>query len=294
MVAMTARRDIEARAPTAHARAGRRPCRRAFGAMVAAAIALGAVVVGIQVLTSTVTPSPDSCTVASLTGARPFELAPAQAQDAATIGAVALKKGLSDHAVTIALAASLQEAKLYNLPYGDLDSVGLFQQRPSQGWGTTSQLLDPIYATAAFYDRLVEVPGWQTMPVTDAAQSVQRSAAPTAYATWEPEARAIAVALTGEVPADLSCRLRHFQGAPPSPAALTLAADEEMGPGLLTGALSEKAGWWVATWAVAHAWAYHLSAVSFARRQWTPASGAWRISAPAGSPSATDRVVIVP
>ncbi|MFC4071898.1 hypothetical protein [Actinoplanes subglobosus] len=88
----------------------------------------------------------------------------------------------------IAVATALQESGLRNLPGGDRDSIGLFQQRPSQGWGTPAQLRDPTYATGRFYDRLTTVAGWQTMPLTDAAQAVQRSAYPDAYTKWEDEA----------------------------------------------------------------------------------------------------------
>ena len=85
--------------------------------------------------------------------------------------------------MTVALAAALQESNLLNLPYGDRDSLGLFQQRPSQGWGTAAQILDPAYAASAFYARLVDVPGWESLPVTQAAQLVQSSADPGAYAS---------------------------------------------------------------------------------------------------------------
>jgi len=88
----------------------------------------------------------------------------------------------------IALATAFQESGLRNLDYGDRDSLGLFQQRPSQGWGSPLQVRDPQYAATRFYERLVEVPGWQEMPLWRAAQSVQRSAFPTAYARWEEEA----------------------------------------------------------------------------------------------------------
>jgi len=207
-----------------------------------------------------------------------------QAQNAAIIAAVALRKQMPDHAVTIALAASLQEAQLRNLPYGDLDSVGLFQQRPSQGWGTRAQVLDPNYAASAFYDHLSLVSGWQTMPVTDAAQLVQHSAAPNAYAAWEGEARSLASALTGEVAAGFSCRLNSFGGAAPPPAALAQAAATEMGAQPLGVPVSTKAGWEAAAWAVAHAYNYHLSSVSFAGRRWTAASGTWAEARP-GTPA---------
>ncbi len=79
----------------------------------------------------------------------------------------------------------MQESTLNNINYGDRDSLGLFQQRPSQGWGTPAQVTDPVYATTIFIERLLEVPGWDALPVTVAAQAVQRSAFPDAYAKWE-------------------------------------------------------------------------------------------------------------
>jgi hypothetical protein len=186
-----------------------------------------------------------------------------------------MRKGMPDHAVTVALAASLQETQLRNLPYGDRDSVGLFQQRPSQGWGTNAQIMDPNYAASAFYDHLALVPGWQTMAVTEAAQLVQQSATPDAYANWETEARSLARALTGEVPAGLSCRFDGFGGPTPSPSALAQAARTEMGAQLFGVPVSTKTGWQVASWAVAHAYSYHVSSVSFEGRTWTAASGTW-------------------
>jgi hypothetical protein len=128
-----------------------------------------------------------------------------QADNARTIAAVAREVGMPNHAVTVALAAAFQESKLSNIGHGDRDSVGLFQQRPSQGWGQPAQLMTPRYAAAAFYRALAQVHGWETMSVTEAAQHVQRSAAPEAYAQWEPEARALARILTGEIPNRLVC-----------------------------------------------------------------------------------------
>jgi hypothetical protein len=230
------------------------------------------------------------CTFASTatSSSAVYSLTPAQAQNAAVIAAVAMRKGMPDHAVTVALATSLQETQLRNLPYGDLDSVGLFQQRPSQGWGTSAQIMDPNYSASAFYDHLAQVPGWQTMAVTQAAQLVQRSATPDAYANWETEARSLATALTGEVPAGLTCRLGGFGGGAPPASALAQAATTEMGAQLLGVPVSTQVGWRVATWAVAHAYNYHLSSVSFGGRTWTVASGAW--SPIAGSGTAQDTV----
>lgn|GEM_PF-4450937 len=85
----------------------------------------------------------------------------------------------------IAIATALQESTLRNLTWGDRDSVGLFQQRPSAGWGTVAELTDPPTAARKFYQALLKVPGWTSMPLTRAAQAVQRSAFPFAYAKWE-------------------------------------------------------------------------------------------------------------
>ncbi len=93
--------------------------------------------------------------------------------------------GAPPRASLVALATAMQESTLHNLDYGDRDSLGLFQQRPSQGWGTPAQVTDPVHATTIFLQRLLAVPGWETMPVTVAAQTVQRSAFPQAYAKWE-------------------------------------------------------------------------------------------------------------
>ncbi|MGW2544388.1 C40 family peptidase [Kitasatospora sp. NPDC001574] len=95
----------------------------------------------------------------------------------------------------IALATAMQESRLRNLSYGDRDSLGLFQQRPSQGWGTPAQLQDPVYASTAFYKALLKVAGWQELPLTVAAQKVQLSGFPDAYAQWEPLGTALQQAI---------------------------------------------------------------------------------------------------
>ena len=245
--------------------------------LIGGVIAVSGLAVGVAVVVGHgQSPSPPTgCNFASTATSAQYSITPTQAQNAAIIAAVALRKGMPDHAVTVALAASLQETQLRNLPYGDLDSVGLFQQRPSQGWGSSAQIMDPSYAASAFYDHLAQVPGWQTMAVTVAAQLVQHSATPDAYANWETEARSLATALTGEVPAGLSCRLDGFGGPPPPPSALAQASAQEMGAQLLGEPVSTKTGWRVAAWAVAHAYNYHINSVSFEGRMWTVASGTW-------------------
>jgi len=108
-----------------------------------------------------------------------------QRANAATIIGVARDLGAPPRAWLVALATAMQESTLRNIDYGDRDSLGLFQQRPSQGWGSPAQVTDPVYSTTIFIERLLEVPGWERMPVTVAAQTVQRSAFPDAYAKWE-------------------------------------------------------------------------------------------------------------
>jgi len=115
-----------------------------------------------------------------------------QMGNAAIIAQVGRDRGLPDRAVVIALATAQQESRLRNLDYGDRDSLGLFQQRPSQGWGTEAQVQDPIYSAGKFYDWLVTVPGWETGRLTDVAQAVQRSGYPELYQQHE----AMAVELT--------------------------------------------------------------------------------------------------
>jgi hypothetical protein len=140
-------------------------------------------------------PDPESCS--ATVNKHSVALSIEQAENASIIAAVAERRGLPARAVTIAIATAYQESKLQNLDEGDRDSLGLFQQRPSQGWGTPKQVTNPYYAANAFYDALVKVDGYEQMEITDAAQEVQRSAFPDAYADHEADGRAIASALTG-------------------------------------------------------------------------------------------------
>ncbi len=130
-------------------------------------------------------------------------LSPSQRVNAQTIIAVGRSLRVPDYGIVVALAAAAQESSLENLNYGDRDSVGLFQQRPSSGWGTVAQLTTPTYAAELFYGGptnpnkgktrgLLDIPGWQAMTVTQAAQAVQISATPNAYAKWETFARSLA------------------------------------------------------------------------------------------------------
>jgi len=159
-------------------------------------------------------------------GGTTVELDLEQARYASTIAAVSVRRGLPARAASIALATAYQESKIVNVDYGDRDSLGLFQQRPSQGWGSPAEVQDPYYATNAFYAALEQVDGYADLPIDEAAQQVQRSADGSAYAPHEPNARALASALTGYSPAAFSCTVDppETSGAAPDGEGLTPAA----------------------------------------------------------------------
>ncbi|MEU3789385.1 heavy metal transporter [Streptomyces fructofermentans] len=138
-----------------------------------------------------------------------YEFTTEQAVNAATITAVGTNRGMPERAVTIALATALQESALRNIRHGDRDSLGLFQQRPSQGWGTEREIMDPTYAAGEFYKHLDKVRDYEDLPLTVAAQRVQRSGFPDAYAKHEPDATLLAAALTGRAAATLTCEGRQ-------------------------------------------------------------------------------------
>jgi len=145
------------------------------------------------------------------------DLSDEQRQNANVIVSTARSLGAPPRAWVIAVATAMQESTLRNIPYGDRDSEGLFQQRPSQGWGTQAQVTDPVYATTQFIQRLLAVPGWDAMALTDAAQIVQRSAFPDAYRKWEGLATQLVTQL-GQVTDPVRC------AAPVGAAAVAQAA----------------------------------------------------------------------
>lgn len=152
----------------------------------------------------------DRCLVSGPGG--DHKLTPTQIDNARLIVDVAEQRDLPPRAAEIALATAKQESKLYNLNHGDRDSLGLFQQRPSVKatdgspfWGTAAQVRDPEHAAGRFYDELVKVPGWQTKPLTEVAQAVQRSAFPNAYAQWEDLAVSLTAAIQGTDGATITC-----------------------------------------------------------------------------------------
>jgi len=153
-------------------------------------------------------PDPEGCT-AKVAGHR-VDLSTEQAENASLIAAIGVRRGLPARAVSIALATAYQESKISNIAGGDRDSLGLFQQRPSQGWGTRRQIMDRYYSINAFYDALEKVDGYREMRITEAAQAVQRSGFPEAYEDHAADARVLASALTGySAGGTFTCVVRH-------------------------------------------------------------------------------------
>ncbi|WP_425245248.1 heavy metal transporter [Streptomyces sp. NEAU-NA10] len=245
--------------------------------------------------------------VSSEGGGTTYEFSPEQAVNAATIAAVGTNRGMPERAVTIALATALQESALRNLDHGDRDSLGLFQQRPSQGWGTAREVTDPAYAANIFYEHLAKVRDYTELPLTVAAQRVQRSGYPEAYAKHEPDATLLAAALTGASAATLTCEGRPQTATATGPDAVRAALVRDFGRGALeqAGAQVEEAaatpsaaadvpaaetsgrtvtlpvtdetaagrgiserGWQLAHWAVANASALHIERVTYGGREW--------------------------
>ena len=131
-----------------------------------------------------------------------------QARNASIIAGVSVRRGLAPRAASIALTTAYQESDLHNLDHGDRDSVGLFQQRPSMGWGSRKQLQNPYYATNRFYDALMKIHGWESADITEIAQQIQISGYPDAYRDHESDGRVLASVLTGQSPAGLRCLIR--------------------------------------------------------------------------------------
>lgn len=203
-----------------------------------------------------------------------------QAEWASLMAAIAQQRGLPPRATTIAIATAFQESKIHNIDFGDRDSLGLFQQRPSQGWGTAQQILDPHHSIGAFYDALSTVKGYENLEITDAAQQVQRSAFPGAYAQHEDQARALASTLRGYSPAEFTCQIN------PSTIGSTTRAVNDLRAAFgdidvrvvsddasyrLTGPAAdvEARGWGVAHYLVAHAADLGITRVGFDGRLWT-------------------------
>ncbi|MER7213670.1 hypothetical protein [Streptosporangium sp. NPDC000239] len=269
--------------------------RRRFSKGVIAIVAIvtvlaAAITVGVFTLINRVTPfreTGEGCKITTPGGTLELEID--QAQVASVIAAVAARRKLPERAVVIAYATGIQESKLLNLPFGDRDSVGVFQQRPSQGWGTPKQLIDPVYASGKFFSALVKVKGYLKLPLHEAAQRVQRSADGSAYAQHEDEGKILAAAFTGRVPKAVHCWFPEPTSTPRTSGTATTTprppADRAMrglvhalGANATFEAASSRDGWLMASWSVAHAQKFGLRRVRYSGQAWTSADGenGWR------------------
>ena len=264
-----------------------RALRAAAIAAVAAAVAVLAVVAGLLAY-HRVVPVAAGCQTG---GSQPVSLDTEQAAIAATIAGVAHERRLPPGAVTIAYATALQESKMHDLPNGDLDSVGVFQQRPSQGWGTPRELIDPVYATGKFFAALVKVPHYLRIPLYQAAQDVQHSADGSAYTNYQEQAAIMSRAFTGGTPHAVWCWPGSGSGSAVTGArspdtgamrrelvrtfgALNVAqVSTRSDPATAVRVIHPAAGWTVASWLVTHAAAYRISDVRYAGYQWTASAG---------------------
>jgi hypothetical protein len=233
-------------------------------------------------------------------GAAAVSLDPEQGALAATIAGVAHARHVGTGAVTIAYATAMQESHLHNLPAGDLDSIGVFQQRPSEGWGSPKNLMDPVYATGKFFDALVRVPDYLHIPLAEAAQDVQHSADGSAYSNYQQQAAQMAAAFTGLRPHSVWCWSFPDRPGRPQVAAMRSGLLHAFGRLDVRAAGSSGAdpatdirigrravGWTVAGWLVTHATEYQIGNVRYADYQWSAskASRGWTRdpSAPSGS-----------
>lgn len=197
-----------------------------------------------------------------------------QAHFTSIVVGLSVRRGLAPRAASVAMATVYQETGIRNLDYGDRDSVGLFQQRPSQGWGSEKQLKDPYYATGKFYDALVRVKNWQTDDINDVAQKVQRSGHPEAYRDHEADARVLASALTGHSPAGFSCLERSGTAGQPRAVANGLtktfgSPDVAVAGSVVTiRAKTKTLGWAYAHFAVANSGRYGVTDVQVGKRGW--------------------------
>jgi hypothetical protein len=231
-----------------------------------------------------------NCVVSAdkLTDLTAVSLLPSRMENAATIAAVGQRRGVPTRGIVVALATALQESKLDNRDEGDRDSVGLFQQRPSQGWGTREQIAQPRYAANAFFVALVKVPGWQNLRVTEAAQAVQKSAYPEAYQKWADEAAVLAAALVGDTTGSVACTLPSPESTASAAAATVVAQDLQLDWGKVQATAakdqsrvelttsSTRSGWQLAHWLVAHAQSNRITQVRFANLAWTAEKGTWK------------------
>ena len=229
------------------------------------------------------------CQAGTGTNALPLDFG--QAADSATIAGVAAREHLPQRALTIAYATAMQESKLENLDYGTDDSVGIFQQRPSEGWGTVAELENPVYSAAAFFGALVKVPNYTHLPVYQAAQDVQRSADGSAYQQYAQMGAALAAYYTATPHAvtcwydpatqagqegvstrlNLTAAVRGLDGTfgQPGEDGSAVAGTTIRSGKTGTFKVTAAGGWTVANWLLTHASLYGITQLSYGGYQWT-------------------------
>jgi len=257
---------------------GTRPTARGIGCLVVALLLL--VVAGVVTVLGVLrdrglaAPVPGQQRCVATADGRSVVLDLEQARLASIIVGLSVRRGLAPRAASIAMATAYQETGIRNLEYGDRDSVGLFQQRPSQGWGTVDQLQDPYYATRKFYQALVKVDGWETGDINDVAQRVQRSGHPEAYRDHEADGRVLASVLTGHSPRGLTCLERANRSGNAKGLVSTLEQSLGRVERTIDGSTltldpgRERLAWAYATNAVANASRYGVTSVTVGDRTW--------------------------
>lgn len=250
--------------------------------LIAVAAAVG-LVVGVRALWTSAKShfASDTCTVGS------YDLDPDQAAVASTMVGTVSKLRLPDRAAVLALAAGLQESKLTNLApgEGDRDSVGVLQQRPSQGWGKAADLADPAYATGRFLDRLVQDRSWTTDDLATVIQKVQVSADGSLYTQHEPQAQAMADTLTGRTARGITCDFPAADAvAGASLVAAQVRADLPVAKPVVAGSqiTVPNASWTTAAWFVANADRLGIDEVDCAGGRWLRGKH-WRTDASIGA-----------
>jgi hypothetical protein len=294
------------RAPSrAGARARRRPSYARRRLLTAAALVVVVALVAVAALgvrgwlreRGVVPPQPGDERCVATVKDRDVELDLDQAHYASIVVGVSVRRGLAARAGSIALATVYQETGIRNLDYGDRDSVGLFQQRPSQGWGTEKQLMDPYYATTKFYNALVRVQRWESRDITEVAQAVQRSAYPDAYADHEPDARVLASALTGQTERALTCLVHDEADGDAKGLAssldTTFRTDARATDKVVTvTAKTQRLAWAYAQYAVANASRHGVVRVEVDDRVWTTDQFTLPVWAKEGDAGRTVRVTV--
>ncbi len=238
-------------------------------------------------------PNPEGCTAKANSHATHVDLD--QAENAAIVEMVAEQRGLPARAVSIAYTTALQESKLRNLDHGDRDSLGLFQQRSSQGWGRPAQIMNPAYAAGAFFDALVKVDRYQTRDIGQVAQAVQRSGYPGAYDDHITDGRTLASAFTGYSAAGFSCVVHPQSVTTQRPASdglvarartlrgevrrayggwLVANATSATGLRLSVGSSADRVrrGWVVATYLMANAKRLQIASIGYDDSRWRAGS----------------------